>query len=119
MTEKVGIFRDKPKLEAGLSEIRGLREEYRRVYISGKDLRFSQEVVNIVEFESMLDLAEVITLGALNREETRGSHYRLEFPDRDDDHWLKHTLVSWKAGKPAIDYKEVKIIKYKPAVREY
>jgi len=68
MTEKVGIFRDKPKLEAGLSKIRGLREEYRRVYISGKDLRFSQEVVNIVEFESMLDLAEVITLGALNRE---------------------------------------------------
>ncbi len=119
MTEKVGIFRDKPKLEAALSEIRGLREEYRRVYISGKNLRFSQEVVNIVEFESMLDLAEVLTLGALNREETRGSHYRLEFPDRDDDHWLKHTLVSWKAGKPAIDYKEVKITKYKPAAREY
>lgn len=119
MTEKVGIFRDKINLEAALAEIRGLREEYRGVFISGQNLRFSQELINIVEFESMLDLAEVITLGALNREETRGSHYRLEFPQRDDDHWLKHTLVSWQDGKPNIDYKKVKILKYKPAPREY
>jgi len=119
MTEKVGIFRNKQNLEKALAEIRELRDEYRKVFISGKNLRFSQELINIVEFESMLDLAEVITLGALNREETRGSHCRLEFPQRDDDHWLKHTLVSWQDGKPVLGYKDVRILKYKPAPREY
>lgn len=119
MSEKVGIFRDRKNLEEALSEIRRLKEEYKQVYISGKNLHFSQELINVVEFESMLDLAEVITLGALNRKETRGSHYRQEFPKRDDKNWLKHTLVSWKDGKPQISYKDVKIVKYKPVERKY
>jgi succinate dehydrogenase / fumarate reductase flavoprotein subunit len=119
MSDKVGIFRSTEDLKQALAEIRGLREDYSRVYVSGDCLRYSQELVNIFEFESMLDLAEVITLGALNREETRGSHYRLEFPERDDAHWLKHTLVFWKEGRPQIDYREVKIDKYKPEERKY
>jgi succinate dehydrogenase / fumarate reductase flavoprotein subunit len=76
-------------------------------------------VVNILEFEYMLDLAEVITLGALNREETRGSHYRLDFPERDDKSWLKHTIVTFKEGKPQISYKDVKLGKHKPQARLY
>ncbi len=119
MSDKVGIFRSTEDLKQALAEIRGLREDYSRVYVSGDCLRYSQELVNIFEFESMLDLAEVITLGALNREETRGSHYRLEFPRRDDVHWLKHTLVFWNEGRPQIDYREVKIDKYKPEERKY
>lgn len=119
MSHKVGIFRNKKDLEEALKEIRALQEEYNRVYLSGRTLRFSQELVNVVEFESMLDLAEVITLGALNREETRGSHYRMEFPKRDDEKWLKHTVVSWKDGRAQIDYKGVKIDKYKPEERKY
>jgi succinate dehydrogenase / fumarate reductase flavoprotein subunit len=119
MNEKVGLFRDKEELEQCLRMIQELREAYEHVYISGPCLRFSQELVNIIEFESMLDLAEVITLGALNREETRGSHYRLDFNKRDDDKWLKHTLVSWKEGKPHISYKDVKIDKYEPVERKY
>ena len=67
----------------------------------------------------MLDLAEVITLGALNREETRGSHFRLDFKKRNDKDWLKHTLVTLEDGKPRIDYKEVMIDKYKPVERKY
>ena len=119
MSEKVGIFRDKKDLTDALERICALREDYKRVYISGKCLRYSQELVNIFEFDSMLDLAEVITLGALNREETRGSHYRLDFEKRDDKDWLKHTLVTLKDEKPQIDYKEVMIDKYKPAERKY
>jgi succinate dehydrogenase / fumarate reductase flavoprotein subunit len=119
MSEKVGIFRNKKELTEALEQIWTLREDYGRVYISGKCLRYSQELVNILEFDSMLDLAEVITLGALNREETRGSHYRLDFKERDDRNWLKHTLVTYKDGTPQISYKEVVPGKYKPEVREY
>jgi succinate dehydrogenase / fumarate reductase flavoprotein subunit len=75
--------------------------------------------VNIIEFASMLDLAEVITLGGLNREETRGSHFRMDFPERNDKDWLKHTVVSYEDGKPRISYTEVKIDKYEPKERKY
>jgi succinate dehydrogenase / fumarate reductase flavoprotein subunit len=119
MSEKVGIFRNKKDLEGALEKIRELKEDYARVHLSGKCLRFSQELVNILEFESMLDLAEVIALGALNREETRGSHYRLDFKERDDKEWLKHTLVTWREGKPQISYQDVDVSKYKPKARKY
>jgi succinate dehydrogenase / fumarate reductase flavoprotein subunit len=119
MNEKVGLFRNKDELTKCLETIQELRESYEHVYISGPCLRFSQELVNIIEYESMLDLAEVIALGALNREETRGSHYRLDFDKRDDDNWLKHTLITWKEGKPHISYKDVNIGKYKPVERKY
>lgn len=119
MNEKVGLFRDKEELSQCLDVIQELRQAYEDVYISGPCLRFSQELVNIIEFESMLDLAEVITLGALNREETRGSHYRLDYDKRDDESWLKHTLITWKEGKPHISYKDVAIGKYQPVERKY
>jgi succinate dehydrogenase / fumarate reductase flavoprotein subunit len=119
MSEKVGIFRTQKDLAEALDGIRQVREDYKDVYISSSNLRFCQEAVNILEFEFMLDLAEVITLGALNREETRGSHYRLDFPEREDKNWLKHTMVTFKDGRPEIGYKEVKLGKYKPQARVY
>ncbi len=119
MNEKVGLFRNKNELAHCLETIQELREAYEHVYISGPCLRFSQELVNIIEYESMLDLAEVITLGALNREETRGSHYRLDFEKRNDEEWLKHTLITWQEGKPQISYKDVFIGKYQPVERKY
>ncbi|NOR13351.1 MAG: FAD-binding protein [Candidatus Aminicenantes bacterium] len=119
MNEKVGLFRNKNELAHCLETIQELREAYEHVYISGPCLRFSQELVNIIEYESMLDLAEVITLGALNRDETRGSHYRLDFEKRNDEEWLKHTLITWQEGKPQISYKDVFIGKYQPAERKY
>jgi succinate dehydrogenase / fumarate reductase flavoprotein subunit len=119
MSEKVGIFREKKDLTEALEKISELKEDYKRVYLSGKCLRYSQELVNVFEFDSMLDLAEAITLGALNREETRGSHYRLDFTERNDKDWLKHTLVTWKEGKPELSYAGVNIGKYKPEARKY
>ena len=119
MSDKVGIFRNKKDLSEALEDISQLREDYKNIYISGKCLRYSQELVNIIEFEFMLDLAEVITSGALTREETRGSHFRTDFPKRDDKDWLKHTLVTLEDGKPRISYQEVKIDKYEPTERKY
>ncbi len=119
MSEKVDMFRNKKDLSEALEKISELREDYGRVHISGKCLRYSQELVNIIEFDSMLDLAEVIALGALNREETRGSHFRVDFTDRNDKDWLKHTLVTLKDGKSRISYRDVNITKYEPKARKY
>jgi len=119
MSEKVGIFRNKENLSEGLEQIKELKEDYKKVRLSGKDFRYNQELINIIEFESMLDLAEVITLGALSREETRGSHFRRDYKERNDKNWLKHTLVAWERGKPQISYEDVKITKYKPVERKY
>lgn len=119
MSDRVGIFRNRKDLAAALQEIGMVRDDYKGVYISGDCLRYSQELVNIIEFSSMLDLAEVITLGGLNREETRGSHFRTDFPARNDKEWLKHTLVNKEDGRPKISYKPVKIDKYEPKERKY
>jgi len=119
MSGKVGIFRTKKQLEEALKAIREIREDYGRAFISGKCLRYSQAVVNLIEFGYMVDLTEVITLGALLREETRGSHYRLDFPKRDDAAWLKHTLLSLRDGKPEVAYRDVQITKYQPQERKY
>jgi succinate dehydrogenase / fumarate reductase flavoprotein subunit len=119
MSEKAGIFRTKNELAEALETIRGIRDDYGRAFISGQCLRYSQAIVNLIEFGYMVDLTEVITLGALLREETRGSHYRLDFPKRDDGGWLKHTLVSLREGKPEVAYRDVQITKYQPQERKY
>lgn len=120
MSEKVGIFRNKKDLVVALEEIRNIREDYeKRGYLAGHSRRFSQEMVNMLEFEYMLDLCEVIILGALARRETRGSHYRLDYPDRNDKEWLKHTLVTLKDGRPNLSFKPVVITKYSPVKRSY
>jgi len=119
MSEKVGLFRTKGQLEEALGEIRQIREDYRRACLAGICLRYSQVLINMIEFASMLDLSEVITLGALRREETRGSHYRLDFPSRNDRDWLKHTLVRLRDDRPEVTYRPVRVTKYKPEERTY
>ena len=119
MSDKAGIFRTKKQLEEALEAIREIREDYGRAFISGKCLRYSQAIVNLIEFGYMADITEVITLGALLREETRGSHFRRDFPKRDDAGWLKHTLISLKDGKPEVSYRDVQITKYQPQERKY
>jgi len=119
MSDKAGIFRNEQDLSAALEDIRTLREDFKSSYLRSPHLYYCQEFVTFSEFDSMLDIAEVITLGALTRRETRGSHFRTDFPQRDDQEWLKHTLVTCHDGKPEITYREVKIGKYKPMERKY
>ena len=118
-SDRVGIFRNEKDLKMALKEIGDLKDDYKRIGLHGGTLRYSQEFVNIVEFENMLDLLEVITLGALFRKETRGSHFRTDFPKRDDKNYLKHTLVELYEGKPRLREKEVFIDKHKPMERQY
>ena len=119
MSGNVGVFRDEKKLARALHEVAELRERYKRAYIYGTCIRYCQEWVTYSEFDSMLDIAEVIILGALKRKETRGSHFRTDFPERKDEDWLKHTLAEKGPEGPQISYREVKIDKYQPTERKY
>jgi succinate dehydrogenase / fumarate reductase flavoprotein subunit len=119
MSDKAGVFRKETDLRSALEEIRQLREDYAKSFIYGSCGIYCQELVVMVEFESMLDIAEVIVLGGLLREETRGSHYRTDCPIRNDDLWLKHTLARWTEKGPEIGYGEVTIGKYQPTERTY
>ena len=119
MSEKAGIFRTAKNLEDAIEEIHELREAYHRAFIFGPSVRYCQELIVMVEFESMLDISEVILLGALRREETRGSHYRRDFPVRLDDPWLRHTVVTKTKKGPAVGYRPVTLGTYEPKERTY
>ena len=119
MNDTAGIFRDPRALRKGLEMLADIRESYRRVTIFGSCVRYCQEMVVLVEFEHMLEVAEVILLGALKREETRGSHFRKDFPKRDDTSWLKHTIATWTERGPDVSYRDVQIGRYAPQERKY
>jgi succinate dehydrogenase / fumarate reductase flavoprotein subunit len=119
MDENAGIFRDEQKLTAALENIMELKMRYKNVFVRNKGNVFNQELVNAIELEGMLDIAEAICIGALARKESRGSHYRLDYRERDDVNWLRHMLVSYKQDMPVIDYKPVNITMYEPKRREY
>ncbi len=119
MDEKVGIFRDEENLKAALGKIRELKMRYRNVYVRNKGKVFNQELVNAIELEGMLDIAETICIGASERKESRGSHFRLDYPERDDANWLKHTLVTFAPEGTRVEYKPVNITMYPPKSREY
>jgi succinate dehydrogenase / fumarate reductase flavoprotein subunit len=119
MSDTAGIFRDAPTLRRGLGELVKLREAYGRVFIYGNCGRFCHEMVVLTEFEHMLEIAEVILLSALNREETRGSHFRTDFPKRDDAAWLKHTIITRSEKGPVISYRDLEPGRYAPQERKY
>ena len=119
LDERAGIFRTEDDLMIALDKIRELQIRCRSVHIRNKGTIFNQELVNVIELEGMLDVAEAICLGAKARKESRGSHFRLDHPSRDDDNWLKHTIITFKPEGPRIDYKPVNITLYKPKPREY
>ena len=119
MAEEAGVFRNKEKLTKGLAKVRKLKARYKQIHLMHKGKKFNLDLVRNLELEGKLELAEVIVLGALNREESRGSHFRTDFPERNDEQWLKHTMASYSPDGPKLDYKPVTITKFKPQARTY
>lgn len=120
MMDKVSVFRDKKGLTEALETVRLLKERYSRIAIQDKGSCFNRELLDVIELGGMLDLAEVITLGALHREESRGAHYREDFPNRDDEKFLSHTMVRYdeEAG-PVLFTRPVTITRFEPKERKY
>ncbi|MFC4990114.1 FAD-binding protein [Saliphagus infecundisoli] len=123
MTADVNVFRNREGVERALETIRECREEYRDVYVDDPSRTFNTDLQQTIETRNLIDVAETIALGALVRNEFRGAHWRQENQERDDDEWLKHTLISWNGGKPSIWYRPV-ILEgqdktYEPKTRSY
>ncbi len=119
MFEEVGVFRTEAGMKRALEVIRELKERYKQVRVSDSGKIFNTELLNAWELGNLLDIAEVTTISALNRTESRGGHAREDYPNRDDVNWLKHTLVRMRDGKFEIGYKPVVITKYPPKERTY
>jgi succinate dehydrogenase / fumarate reductase flavoprotein subunit len=119
MFDNVGIYRNQKDMQSALEKIRELQERYKHVSMADTGRVFNTELLNAWELGNLLDVAEVVTVSALNRTESRGGHSREDFPKRDDQNWLKHTLIRRKNGKLEIDYKPVTITKYQPKERVY
>ncbi|MFW9892602.1 MAG: FAD-dependent oxidoreductase [Candidatus Thorarchaeota archaeon] len=90
----VGVYRKSEALEAALKMIRELKDRFNNVSVGRSDEKFNFALIRVLELENMLDLAEVITMGALMRRESRGAHWRLDYLERDDENFLKHSLLT-------------------------
>jgi succinate dehydrogenase / fumarate reductase flavoprotein subunit len=120
MMDKVSVFRTGEHLLQALEKVRELKKSYRRISLQDKGNCFNRDLLDAFELGYMLDLAEVISMGALQREESRGAHYREDFPKRDDKNWLVHTMCKLSGkGEPQISYEPVTITRFQPKERKY
>ncbi|MBK9924661.1 MAG: succinate dehydrogenase/fumarate reductase flavoprotein subunit [Anaerolineales bacterium] len=119
LDKNMGVFRTGEEMQAGLDKIRELKERYKGISLKDKGLRYNTDLIRAVETGFMLDVAEVATLGGLNRTESRGSHARRDFKTRDDENWLKHTMAHYTEKGPRLDYGPVDISMWKPVERKY
>ncbi len=119
MTENCGVFRDADRLKVCIETIQNLRQRYKKGKVTDKGKVFNTEIYEIIELGNMLGMAEVIATAALARNESRGGHHRTDFPKRDDQNFLKHSLVYPTDDGVEIKYKPVVITKHQPAERTY
>jgi succinate dehydrogenase / fumarate reductase flavoprotein subunit len=119
MQDKCSVFRNEKNLDDALKAIRRLKERYRNVRLEDKGSNFNQEMIEALELGFMLDLSEAIIVSAMARQESRGAHYREDYPNRDDKNFLKHTLVTSSPDGPRISYRPVVITRFQPKLREY
>jgi succinate dehydrogenase / fumarate reductase flavoprotein subunit len=118
MDRSAYVYRSGESLESGLKE---LRELHKRAYrhVDDQANEYNTNFVNVLELEAMFDIAEVVLVGGVARTESRGAHFRVDFPKRDDQNWLKHTLAYHSNDGPRLEYAPVTITKYTPAERHY
>lgn len=119
MVRYVTVKRDNPDLEKALQMLKDLRERYKNITLDDKGTHLNQTYTFANQFRYMLELAIVITKGALLRNEFRGSHFKPEFPKRDDENWLKHTIATYAPDEPDISYTDVEMPYLKPIMRDY
>lgn len=119
MTENIGVYRSGKDMSAALENIKTLREDYKQARVRDTGKSFNTDLLQILELGNLLDLAYVTAACAARREESRGAHARMDFPDRDDKNWLHHTLARLRGDAIDIDTKPVEITKWEPKPRIY
>ena len=119
MTDNVTVVRYNDRLQATDDKIRELQERFKKISINDSNLWATQAIPHARQFSNMLELARVITLGALNRNESRGAHYKPDFPERDDENFLKTTIAEYSAEAPVFSYEPVDLSIIEPRKRDY
>lgn len=121
MTDNVGVFRTEETMTKAIEDLRQLRHDYNtRMHIDDKGQRYNTDLLEAWELGCLLELAEVTAVSARARKESRGGHAREDFPERNDDDWLKHTLCARNEdGSYSLDYKPVVLGRYEPKKRVY
>ena len=120
MNTYCAVFRDEEGLRKGHEVVHRLKEEAKTAYIDDRGTVFNQDVLGAIELGYMLDCAEAIVVSAIERKESRGAHTRMDFPERNDDDWLKHITVSRNGGAtPHVEYSPVTLTRWQPEERKY
>ena len=119
MAEKCSVFRNDEGLQETLNEICKLQKRYLNVGLDNKSKIFNYDLQEAFELDNMLKTAEAIVFSALQRRESRGAHYRSDFPMRNDEEWLRHTLVSAVPEGLAVTYKPISVTRFSPQERRY
>ena len=119
MDKKVGVYRDGGGLREAMDKVNELKARYGRVAVANTKGAYNPSLSSLVELGNMLDVAQVIVTSALAREESRGAHYRTDFPERDDNNWLQHSIASYGPEEPVMNHKPVVITQWQPQRRVY
>ena len=119
MEEGVGIYRTEDSVRAALEKVQQCRERFRDVCLDDHTVSFNTELIGALELECMLDVALAMCHAALERRESRGAHQREDHPKRDDENFLKHSIVRLRDGDIEVDWKDVVITKWPPGERKY
>lgn len=119
MDVSVGVFRNGNDLNEGLKKIKSLRKRYADINIGDPSTVYNTNLYHALETGNLLDLAEVLVTGALQRTESRGAHARRDYPQRNDAEWLKHTLAFFSEEGPRLEYKPVTMTTWHPVERKY
>jgi succinate dehydrogenase flavoprotein subunit len=120
MLENFGVFRQEEKMQAQLEVLEGLRERYGRVVVEDKGNVFNNDLTQAIELGYLLDLAECMITAGIARKESRGAHARPhDYPTRDDENFMRHSISRWIADRPVLDWKPVTMTKWQPEERKY
>ncbi len=119
MMEKVGIARISEEMKKAIETIQQLRSEFKEVRVEDRGKRFNTELLEVLELENLLDIAYITAVASETRTESRGAHARDDFPNRDDEHWLKHSLVWLDGNGHKYGSRPVDLSRYKPKPRVY
>src|SRR5438552_881791 len=120
MHENFGVFRREDQMKRQAKIVAELRERYERVVVEDKGEVFNSDLTQALELEFLLELADCMVVSGLARKESRGAHARpYDYPDRDDENYMRHTLVRWVDGAPQLDWKPVTVTKWQPQERKY
>lgn len=119
MTQYCGVFRSEELMREGLTQIQTLQQQYQQVYLDDKGKCWNTEIIEALELRSLMIVGQIILTAALNRQESRGAHFREDYPQRDDTNFLKHTFAYYSPAGIDLSYRPVTITQFEPQERKY